>query len=111
LEYFNRFFDNKLREGVFWTFAIPKPLCFSRTKLVTQKGSSTAKGLLLGVFFSAKGPQDKNTFGKIIQKSSLPLPRILKTKTLHGSSVAKCRSYRSASVQVKQKKKRLDKPY
>jgi hypothetical protein len=69
------------------------------------------KGLLLGVFFSTEGPQDKNTFGKMIQKSSLPLLKILKMKTLHGSSIAKCRSYRSASVQVKQKKKRPNKPW
>jgi hypothetical protein len=26
------------------------------------------KGLLFGVFFSTKGPHDKNTFGKIIQR-------------------------------------------
>jgi hypothetical protein len=32
-----------------------------------EKRSSTAKGLLLGVFFSAEGPQGKNTFGKMIQ--------------------------------------------
>jgi hypothetical protein len=32
------------------------------------KRSSTTKGLLLGVFFSTEGPQDKNTFGKIIQR-------------------------------------------
>jgi hypothetical protein len=62
------FFDNKLREGVFRTFGIPKPLCFSRIELVTKKRSSTTKGLLLGVFFSTEGPQDKNTFGKIIQR-------------------------------------------
>jgi hypothetical protein len=67
--------------------------------------------LVLGVFFYAEAPQDKNTFGKMIQKSSLPLPKILKTKSLHGSSIAKCRSYHSASVQVKQKKKRPDRPW
>jgi hypothetical protein len=32
------------------------------------KQSSTMKGLLLGVFFSTEGPQDKNTFDKIIQR-------------------------------------------
>jgi hypothetical protein len=30
-----------------------------------EKRSSTAKGLLLGVFFSTEGPQNKNTFGKM----------------------------------------------
>jgi hypothetical protein len=93
LEIFYIIFDNKLREGVFRTFGILKPLCFLRTELITKKWSSTAKGLLLGVFFSAEGPQDKNTFGKMIQKSSLPLPKILKRKTLHRSNIAKCRSY------------------
>jgi hypothetical protein len=33
-----------------------------------EKRSSTVKGLLLGVFFPAEGPQSKNTFGKIIQR-------------------------------------------
>jgi hypothetical protein len=33
-----------------------------------EKRSSTAKGLLLGVFFPVEGPQGKNTFGKIIQR-------------------------------------------
>jgi hypothetical protein len=55
---FYSFFDNKLREGVFWTFGIPKPSCYSRIELVMKKRSSTVKGLLLGVFFSAEGPQD-----------------------------------------------------
>jgi hypothetical protein len=31
-----------------------------------KKRSSTVKGLLLGVFFSAEGRQGRNTFGKII---------------------------------------------
>jgi hypothetical protein len=33
-----------------------------------EKRSSTVKGLLLGVFFSAEGPQGKNTFGKMIHR-------------------------------------------
>jgi hypothetical protein len=33
-----------------------------------EKRSSTAKGLLLGAFFSAEGPQGKNTFDKTIQR-------------------------------------------
>jgi hypothetical protein len=44
---------------------------------------------LLGVFSSAEGPQDKDTFGKMIQRSSLLLLKALKTKTLRGSSIAK----------------------
>jgi hypothetical protein len=62
------FFGNKLREGVFRTFGILKPSCFSRTELITKKRSSTAKGLLFGVFLSAEGPQDINTFGKMPQE-------------------------------------------
>jgi hypothetical protein len=46
-----------------------------------KKQSSTAKGLLLGVFFSVEGPQDKNTFGKVILKFSLLPSKVLKTKT------------------------------
>jgi hypothetical protein len=30
-------FDNKLRQGVFRTFDIMKPLCFSRIELITKK--------------------------------------------------------------------------
>jgi hypothetical protein len=33
-----------------------------------KKRSSTAKRLLLGVFFSAEGPQGKDTFGKRVQR-------------------------------------------
>jgi hypothetical protein len=87
------FFDKKLREGVFRTFDIPKPSCCSRIELVMKKRSSIAKGLLLGVFFSAEGPQDKNTFSKVILKSPLLLPKVLKTKTSLRSNGAKCRSY------------------
>jgi hypothetical protein len=33
-----------------------------------EKRSSTAKGLMFGVFTSVEGPQGKNTFGKTVQK-------------------------------------------
>ena len=59
-------FNDKLREGVFQTFDILKPLYFLRIELVMKKRSSTAKGLLLGVFFSAEGPQDKGITGKVM---------------------------------------------
>jgi hypothetical protein len=58
-----------------------------------KKQSSAVKGLLLGVFFSAEDPQDKNTFGKVMLKSSLLLPKVLKTKTSLRSNDVKCRSY------------------
>jgi hypothetical protein len=48
---------------------------------------------VLGVFFSAEGPQDKNTFSKVIQKSSLFLPKVSKTKSLLESNDAKCQRY------------------
>jgi hypothetical protein len=44
----------------FATFVILKPLYYSWIELVMKKRSSTMKGLLLGVFFSAEGPQDIN---------------------------------------------------
>ena len=55
------FFNNKLREGVFRTFGIQRPLYVSWIELVMKKRSSTAKGLLLGVSLSAEGPQNKQT--------------------------------------------------
>jgi hypothetical protein len=57
-------FNNKLWEGVFRTFGILKPSYFSRIELVMKKRPSTTKGLLLGVFFSAEGPQDGDTVCK-----------------------------------------------
>jgi hypothetical protein len=57
-------FNNKLREGVFWTFGIPKPSYFSQIELIMKKRSSTTKGLLLGVFFSIEGPQDEYIIDK-----------------------------------------------
>jgi hypothetical protein len=45
-------FNKKLTEGVFRTFGIQEPSCFSRIDLVIKKRPSTVKGLLLGVFFS-----------------------------------------------------------
>jgi hypothetical protein len=38
------------------------------------------KGLLLGVSFSTEGPQNKDTIGKAMLKTSLLLPKVLKTK-------------------------------
>jgi hypothetical protein len=60
-EYYNRFSATSSGKVVFQTFGIPKPSCY-------EKRSSTAKGLLLGVFFSVEGPLDKNTFSKTVQR-------------------------------------------
>jgi hypothetical protein len=57
-----------------------------------KKRSSTTKELLLGVFFSAKGPQNKDTIDKVVLKISLFLLKVLKTKTSHKSNDGKCRS-------------------
>jgi hypothetical protein len=57
-----------------------------------KKRSSTAKGLLLGVFLSAEGPQDKGIIGKVILRT-LSLPKILETKILSGSNDGEYRSY------------------
>jgi hypothetical protein len=60
---------------------------------------------MLGVFFSAEGPQDKNTFDKMIQKPSLPLPKILKTKTLRRTNIAKCQSYHQLRFKSSRRRK------
>jgi hypothetical protein len=57
-----------------------------------KKRSSTAKALLLGVLFSAGGPQDKDTISKVILKTFLFLLKALKTKISSGSNDGKCRS-------------------
>jgi hypothetical protein len=76
---------------------VEKGLCFLLPETIAGlKLVELWKGpivLLLGVFFSAEGTQDKNTFGKVIHKSSLLLPKGLKTKTLRRSNDAKYRSY------------------
>jgi hypothetical protein len=59
-------FNNKFREGVFRTFGIPKPMNFLWIELVMKKRSSTAKGLMLGVFFSTEGPQVKGITDKVM---------------------------------------------
>jgi hypothetical protein len=46
-----------------------------------KKLSSTAKGLLLGVFFSTEGPQNKDTTDKVILKISFILLKVVRTKT------------------------------
>jgi hypothetical protein len=61
--------------------------------------------MVLAVFFSAEGAQDKNTFGFMIQKSSLPLPKVLKTKTLRRSNIAKCRSYHQLRFKSSRRRK------
>jgi hypothetical protein len=45
-----------------------KAFVFLADRAHYEKRSSTAKGLLLGVFFPTEGPQGRNIFDKIIQR-------------------------------------------
>jgi hypothetical protein len=45
-----------------------KAFLFFADRARYEKRSSTAKGLLEGVFFPAEGPQGENIFGKILQR-------------------------------------------
>jgi hypothetical protein len=85
-------FDNKLRQGNFWTFDIPKPSYYSWIELVMEKRSSTAKGLLLGVFFSAEGPQDIDHRQSDTEDFLFSLPKLLKTKISSGSNIGERQS-------------------
>jgi hypothetical protein len=67
-EYFNRFSATSLGKVFFGPSALRSLCVFRGSSSLQKKQSSTAKGLLLGVFFSAEGPQGKNTFGKKIQR-------------------------------------------
>jgi transposase InsO family protein len=66
---------------------------FAYVRHLESNGLVERANKIVGVFFSAEGPQDKNTFDKVILKSSLLLPKVLKTKTSLRSNDAKCRSY------------------
>jgi hypothetical protein len=89
-------FYNKLREGVFRTFVILKPSCFSWIELVMKKRSSTVKGLLLGAFFSIEGPQDIDHRQSDTEGFLLSMPKLLETKILSESSDGKRRSCHQA---------------
>jgi hypothetical protein len=85
-------FNNKLREGVFRTFGIQKPSCFSWIKLIMKKRPNTAKGLLF-VFFSAEGPQDedidcKRYWGLLLLRRPSRRRRCLKATTWNAKATA-----------------------
>jgi hypothetical protein len=67
------------------------------------------EGPVLGVFFSAEGPQGKNTFDKMIKKSlpklSSASAQLLETKLKGFGDSARCRSS-IASPQTKQRRKK-----
>jgi hypothetical protein len=79
-----------------------------------EKRSSTAKGLLLGVFFSTEGTQGKNTFDKMIKK--LAQVTFSLGSILRDEAQLLCRQCKMPKVdgfgpdQAK-KKKGLDRPY
>jgi hypothetical protein len=80
-------------EGVFRIFDIPKLSYYSRIELVMKKRFSTAKELLLRVFFFAEGPQDIDHQQSNIEDFLLFLSKLLKTKISSGSSDGERRSF------------------
>jgi hypothetical protein len=69
LEYYNRFSATSSGK-VFFGHSAFRSLCVFADRARYEKQSSTAKGLLLGVFFSAKGPLGENTFSKTVQRQA-----------------------------------------
>jgi hypothetical protein len=55
---------------VFSDLQLSEAFEFFADRACYEKQSSTAKGLLLGAFFSAEGPLSKNTFSKAICKQA-----------------------------------------
>jgi hypothetical protein len=68
VQYFNRFLITSSWKVFFGPSAFRSLCVFFADRAHYKKLSSTAKGVLLGVFFSAEGPQGKNTFDKMIQR-------------------------------------------
>jgi hypothetical protein len=64
------FLGNELKEGVFSDLRHSEAFEFFADRVRYEKRSSTAKGLLLGAFFSAEGPLSTNTFGKMTCKQA-----------------------------------------
>jgi hypothetical protein len=67
-----------------------------------KKRSSTAKGLLLGVFFSAEGPQDINTFDKVTQEVRSPSAEGSQDEDLEKEQQCRTPKLPIASAQIKQ---------
>jgi hypothetical protein len=67
LEYYNRF-SARSSGKVFSDLRNSEAFVFFADRARYEKRSSTAKGLLLGVFFSAESPLGKNTFDRTIQR-------------------------------------------
>jgi hypothetical protein len=81
---------------------------------VYEKRSTITKGLLLGVFFSAEGPQGKNTFDKMIQKLAevtFSLGSILQDEAQLLYRQCKMPKVDGFGPDQAKKKKGLDRPY
>jgi hypothetical protein len=60
LEYFNRFSITSSKKVFFGPSAFRSLCVFRGSSSLRKERSSTAKGLLLGVFYFAEGPQDED---------------------------------------------------
>ena len=67
LEYYNHF-SQRAQGRCFSDLRHSEAFVFFADRARYKKRSSTVKGLLLGVFFSAEGHLGKNTFGKTVQR-------------------------------------------
>jgi hypothetical protein len=67
-DYFNRFSATSSGKVFFGPSAFRSLGQFFTNQARYEKRSSTAKGLLLEVYFVAEGPVRKNTFGRSAQK-------------------------------------------
>jgi hypothetical protein len=95
------FFDNKLKEGVFLDLRHSEAFMFFADRARYEKMIWHSEGATVGVFFSAEGPQDINTLGKMPQDVHPTPPKILKTKTLEGSSNVECQRFSRRSGTAK----------
>jgi hypothetical protein len=66
---------------------------------------------LLGVFFSVEGPHDINTFGKVPQEVRPPSAEGFQDEDLGKEQQCRTPKLSVASAQIKQRRKRLDRPY
>jgi hypothetical protein len=95
---------------VFLDLRYSEAVVFFTDRARYEKQSSTAKGLLLEVFFSAGGPQDINTFGKVPQEVRPPSVEGSQDEDLEKEQQCRTPKLPIASAQIKQRRKRLDRP-
>ena len=112
MEYFNPF-SAKSSGKVFSDLRHSEAFVFFADRACYEKRSSTAKGLLLGVFFFAEGPQGKNTFDKMIQKLAEVIFNLGSTPRNEAQGLwRQCKMPKANSFGLDQaKKEKLDRPY